>query len=130
MAVAQWTARSLRVGRDRPFPMDVGGREGTQELALRVSAHGAGVCTELLQVLLSLDTGMRFLDLTTWHGQLDHVCHGAKIATVWKYLAMTTEHSPKKGSEASSADWIRERLSPPQSRVVTSMVPGGFEAWL
>jgi hypothetical protein len=65
MEVAQWTARFLRVGRDRPFPMDVGGRVGTQALALRVSVHGAGVCTELLQVLLSLDTGMGFLDLTT-----------------------------------------------------------------
>lgn len=65
MEVAQWTARSLGVGRDRLFPKGVGGRVGTQALALRVSALGAGVCTELLQVLLSLDTGMGFLDLTT-----------------------------------------------------------------
>lgn len=43
---------------------------------------------------------------------------------------MTTDHSPNAGSKALPTDWIRERLSPPDAGVVTSWVPGGFEAYV
>jgi len=89
------------------------------------------VFTELFQALLSEDVGKGFQDFPTqfWISR-PHAGHGVRIATMWKYLAVTADHSPKTGSEAPSTDWIRERLSPPQSGVVTSVVPMGFEAYV
>ena len=49
---------------------------------------------------------------------------------MWKYLAMTVDHSPSAGAEPLPADWIRERLSPPEAGLVSSWVPGGFESYL
>ena len=50
--------------------------------------------------------------------------------TLWKYLAVAEDQPPNPDSAAPPADWIRERLSAPEKSVVTSWVPGGFEAYV
>ena len=45
-------------------------------------------------------------------------------------LAMVNDPTePNWSSEVGEADWIAERLSPFDDHVVTSVVPGGFEAY-
>ncbi|HVB51223.1 MAG TPA: hypothetical protein VND89_05730 [Acidimicrobiales bacterium] len=43
---------------------------------------------------------------------------------------MASPEAPTLSDDVSAADWIRERLSPWDSRTVTSVVPSGFESYI
>lgn len=50
-------------------------------------------------------------------------------SSLWNYRGVTNRGAPAMSANVSSADWIRERLTSPESCVVTSIVPSGFEAY-
>ena len=50
--------------------------------------------------------------------------------TLWKYLAVAEDQPLNPDCASPPADWIRERLSAPEKSVVTSWVPGGFDAYV
>ena len=49
---------------------------------------------------------------------------------VWQYGAVSRRTTPADAVADASVTWLRDRLAAPQSGLVSSVVPGGFEAYV
>jgi hypothetical protein len=45
-------------------------------------------------------------------------------------MTMANPDAPAMSANITSADWIRERLSPWKSNLVSAIIPSGFEAYV